>query len=131
MSATDSDTPKATLVSSLGSLVSSPSQRVRFAVVGLGRAGHFHMASMKALSDVAELKCVVDKDAALVKRVAEREGCRGSTRLQEALDDRDVAHCGSGLNWHHTILGPQVQVGAVCGGRLNDDPIALRGRHVQ
>lgn len=81
------DTPKATLVSTVDSLVH---RRIGFAVVGLGRAGHFHMASMRALSELAELKWVIDVDEALASRVAEREGCRGSTSVTDALEDSSV-----------------------------------------
>jgi len=82
------DTPKATLVSSVADLVHN--KRVGFAIVGLGRAGHFHMTSMKALSDLATLLWVVDVDETLVEKVASNENCRGSTKLQDALDDPAV-----------------------------------------
>ena len=68
---------KSSLVSKLSTLVASPGDRVGFAIVGLGRAGHFHLTSMKAMSDIAELVWVIDTDAALAARVAEREGCQG------------------------------------------------------
>ena len=81
------DTPKAALVGSVSSLVRSPAQPVGFAVVGLGRAGHFHLASMKACSDLATLRWVIDADVELTKRVADREDCQGSTRIEDALED--------------------------------------------
>ena len=34
-------------------------RKVGFAIVGLGRAGHFHLASLKSLGDLAALKCVL------------------------------------------------------------------------
>lgn len=81
----NADTPKATLVSHVSNVVGA--KRVGFAIVGLGRAGHFHMASMKALTDLACLQWVVDSDAALARSVGEREGCRWSTALPDVLND--------------------------------------------
>ena len=81
------DTPKASLVGTVESLVRSPNQRVGFAIVGLGRAGHFHLTSMKAVVDIATLRWVVDADEALAQRVAKHEGCQASTRIEDALND--------------------------------------------
>jgi len=81
------DTPKAALVGTVQSLVRSPTQRVGFAIVGLGRAGHFHLSSMKAVVDIAALRWVIDTDEALARKVAEREGCDASTRIEDAIND--------------------------------------------
>uniref|UniRef100_A0A7S3F8J6 Gfo/Idh/MocA-like oxidoreductase N-terminal domain-containing protein n=1 Tax=Haptolina ericina TaxID=156174 RepID=A0A7S3F8J6_9EUKA len=81
---------KSSLVSKLSTLVASPGERVGFAIVGLGRAGHFHLTSMKAMSDIAELVWVIDTDAALAARVAEREGCQGGGDFGAALADGRV-----------------------------------------
>lgn len=84
------DTPKARLVSTVESLIRVPTQRVGFAIVGLGRAGHFHLTSMKAVVDIATLRWVIDADEALARHVGERERCDASTRIEDALNDGSV-----------------------------------------
>ena len=81
-------TDKATLLADRG--LGTTSERVGIAIVGLGRAGQFHLTSAKALSDAVALRWVVDIDEPLVQRVAEREGCKGSTSIDAALADPSV-----------------------------------------
>ena len=80
-------TDKATLLTDRGL---GGGERVGIAIVGLGRAGQFHLTSAKALSDAVALRWVVDIDEPLVQRVAEREGCKGSTSIDAALSDPSV-----------------------------------------
>ena len=55
-------------------------------VVGLGRAGNFHLTSIKQL-DSLTLHSVVDTDALLAESVATEFGCKWSTDLNELLKD--------------------------------------------
>jgi myo-inositol 2-dehydrogenase/D-chiro-inositol 1-dehydrogenase len=60
------------------------------ALVGLGRSGHFHLTSIKALADVAKLAWVIDTDVTKAKQIAEDMSCRWATSLDEALLDSSV-----------------------------------------
>lgn len=55
-------------------------------VVGLGRAGNFHLTSIERM-DGLELHSVVDTDADLAQREGEARGCKWSTQLTELLTD--------------------------------------------
>lgn len=70
--------------------VEKQAAKVGFCIVGLGRAGNFHLASLKSMSDIATLEWVIDADEAKMKAVAEKEGCRGSTDIAEVLKDPKV-----------------------------------------
>jgi len=59
-------------------------------LVGLGRSGHFHLTSIKSLSEATKLLWVVDVDETRTKKIAEHTGCRASTSLDEALADPAV-----------------------------------------
>ena len=83
-------TDKSAILSDRGLGVGTTSERVGIAIVGLGRAGQFHLTSAKALSDAVALRWVIDIDEPLVQRVAEREGCKGSTSIDAALADPSV-----------------------------------------
>lgn len=58
---------------------------VKVALVGLGRAGHFHMQSILQLPGSVFLAWVVDVDTAKAQLIAAERGCRWSTDLDEAL----------------------------------------------
>ena len=58
----------------------------KICVVGLGRAGNFHLTSIKLVDSLA-LHSVVDTDAELAANVADQWGCQWSTRLDELLLD--------------------------------------------
>lgn len=59
---------------------------IRICVVGLGRAGNFHLTSIERINGL-ELHSVVDTDAALAQREGEVHGCKWSTELTEFLKD--------------------------------------------
>lgn len=65
-------------------------EKVGYAIVGLGRAGNFHLTSMKFLADSAKLVWVVDTDEKKVADIAKREGCLGSTDVEKAINDPTV-----------------------------------------
>ena len=58
----------------------------KICVVGLGRAGNFHLTSIERLQGLA-LHSVVDTNAQLAESVADKWGCQWSTRLDELLLD--------------------------------------------
>lgn len=64
--------------------------RMGVAVVGLGRAGAFHLSSLRSMSDQCELHWVVDIDLARAQGIALQQGCRAAARLDEALADPAV-----------------------------------------
>eukprot|EP00441_Pelagodinium_beii_P014585 CAMPEP_0197660678 /NCGR_PEP_ID=MMETSP1338-20131121/50996_1 /TAXON_ID=43686 ORGANISM="Pelagodinium beii, Strain RCC1491" /NCGR_SAMPLE_ID=MMETSP1338 /ASSEMBLY_ACC=CAM_ASM_000754 /LENGTH=359 /DNA_ID=CAMNT_0043238087 /DNA_START=89 /DNA_END=1168 /DNA_ORIENTATION=+ len=65
-------------------------EKVGYAIVGLGRAGNFHLTSLKFLSDSAKLLWVIDSDEAKIVATSQREGCKGSTDVGDALNDPGV-----------------------------------------
>ena len=54
------------------------------ALIGLGRAGHFHLQSMLE-TEAVRLAWVIDTDAAKAQRIAAERRCRWATTLEEAL----------------------------------------------
>ena len=63
---------------------------VKVALVGLGRAGHFHMESVLQLPGSVRLAWVIDVDTEKAKRIAAEKGCNWSNRLDEALEGPDA-----------------------------------------
>jgi len=64
--------------------------RVGVALVGLGRAGHFHMTSIAGIPEQAQLKWVVDVDESRAKSIAAQKGCSWASSLAPALADPSV-----------------------------------------
>lgn len=60
--------------------------KVGICVIGLGRAGHFHLRSIEQL-DQLTLHSVVDTNAKLAESVAKEAGCAWSTELSGLLED--------------------------------------------
>jgi len=60
------------------------------ALVGLGRSGHFHLASIRSLPGATRLKWAVDVNENVAKKVAKDYACNWSTDLKEALEDKEV-----------------------------------------
>jgi len=60
------------------------------ALVGLGRSGHFHMASIRSLPELSRLAWVVDVDESKAKRIAADCSCKWTTSLDDALADSEV-----------------------------------------
>lgn len=59
---------------------------ISICVVGLGRAGNFHLSSIERINGL-QLHSVVDTDAALAQREGETRSCKWSTELKEFLKD--------------------------------------------
>ncbi len=63
--------------------------RIRIALVGLGRAGSFHLRSLTG-SENAELRWVFDTEVAIRDAAAKRYGCRAAGHFEEVLNDSAV-----------------------------------------
>ncbi|CAL1168762.1 unnamed protein product [Cladocopium goreaui] len=63
---------------------------VKVALVGLGRAGHFHMESVLQLPGSVRLAWVIDVDTEKAQRIAAEKGCNWSRRLDDALEGPDA-----------------------------------------
>lgn len=59
---------------------------INFCIVGLGRAGNFHLTSIKLLKN-AHLLSVVDTNPTLLQQISESEGCNTYQSIDEALAD--------------------------------------------
>lgn len=68
----------------------APVKQLGIALVGLGRSGHFHLASIRSLPEVAKLKWVVDVDLRRAQNIAEENSCKWSGKLDEAVADPEV-----------------------------------------
>jgi inositol 2-dehydrogenase len=65
--------------------------RVRVGLIGLGRMGQIHAASLASRAPSAELVCVVDADEARAVEVAARHGVAWSTDPDHVLNDPTIA----------------------------------------
>lgn len=65
-------------------------RKINVCLVGLGRAGHFHMRSMAMLTDKVRLLWVVDVNEKEVARVANEFDCHGTADLDIPLNDANV-----------------------------------------
>ncbi len=63
--------------------------RIGIGLIGLGRAGSFHLQSLREIES-AELRWVFDIDAAKAEACARREGCRAGGSAEEILADPEV-----------------------------------------
>ncbi len=61
-------------------------KQLGIALLGLGRAGHFHLASLRQSEDAA-VAVVFDVDAETARKVAQKHGCRAAQSAQEAMGD--------------------------------------------
>mmetsp|Transcript_35819 Transcript_35819/g.93773 ORF Transcript_35819/g.93773 Transcript_35819/m.93773 type:complete len:374 (+) Transcript_35819:32-1153(+) len=61
--------------------------RVGVAIIGLGRAGHFHLTSIAGCPETAELKWVVDVDLDKAQHIAAEKGCKGTNSIEDVLVD--------------------------------------------
>ena len=79
-------------------------EKTRVALVGLGRAGHFHLQSVLQLPHMVQLSWVVDIDESKAQRIAAEQGCRWSTELGEALGDVDAVIIASATDTHFPYI---------------------------
>ena len=85
---------------------------INICVVGLGRAGHFHLTSIKQL-DSLSLHSVVDTNEKLAKDVAEQYNCQWSATLPELLEDDalDAVVVASPTDAHFEYIKQALQAG--------------------
>jgi myo-inositol 2-dehydrogenase/D-chiro-inositol 1-dehydrogenase len=62
---------------------------LRIALLGLGRAGNFHLQSLRQTHE-AQVACVFDIDEAKAKSIADREDCRWASTAEQAVAADDV-----------------------------------------
>ena len=65
------------------------SKNLKIALLGLGRAGKFHIQSIQSIPGIS-LRCVVDVDESLAKRLAKELECDYSTDTEVPLGQADV-----------------------------------------
>ena len=65
------------------------SEKLNMALFGLGRAGKFHIQSIQSIPGIS-LRCVVDVDESLAKRLAKELECDYSTDAEVPLGQADV-----------------------------------------
>jgi len=59
-------------------------------LVGLGRSGHFHLASIKNLAELVTLRWCVDTNEQVSAKIAKEFGCKASKTIDESLKDPQV-----------------------------------------
>lgn len=85
-------------------LVSCEGKSVRIALVGLGRAGQFHINSIKLAGPrVATLAWAIDTDEKSALKVAGEMGCKYSTKLEDAINDVDAVVIASTTDTHFSF----------------------------
>ena len=65
------------------------SKKLNMALLGLGRAGKFHIQSIQSIPGI-NLRCVVDVDESLAKRLAKDLECDYSTSAEGPLGQADI-----------------------------------------
>ena len=65
------------------------SENLKIALLGLGRAGKFHIQSIQSIPGIS-LRCVVDVDESLARRLAKELECDYSTDAEGPLGQADV-----------------------------------------
>ena len=65
------------------------SENLKIALLGLGRAGKFHIQSIQSIPGIS-LRCVVDVDESIAKRLAKDLECDYSTDVEGPLGQADV-----------------------------------------
>ena len=64
-------------------------EKLNIALFGLGRAGKFHIQSIQSIPEL-NLKCVMDLNESVAKRVAKDLDCSYSTDIDEPLSQNDI-----------------------------------------
>lgn len=69
---------------------SSKVKPLGIALVGLGRSGQFHLASIRSLPEACQLRWVVDINAKTAERLATEHSCKWTTTLDEPVADPET-----------------------------------------
>ena len=73
----------------------------RFAIIGLGRAGHFHLNSIRLVgSTVAKVSWVADINEEICKKVSQEYGCKYTTDPNSIFSKDDI----DAVIVHHLFL---------------------------
>ena len=64
-------------------------EHLRISLLGLGRAGNFHLQSLQLL-DSATVECVYDVDSARADSIGQKHGCRVARDMDEAISPASV-----------------------------------------
>jgi len=106
-----------------------PPRKVNICLVGLGRAGQFHMRSISMLTDKVRLRWVVDVDEAAVQRVCGEYECRGTADLDIPLGDKDVdaviIASTTFLHYEHIIRSLKAGKAVLAEKPISHDPAEL------
>jgi predicted dehydrogenase len=90
--------------------MTNPQQRVRFAVVGAGAFGENHLRVLSGLAD-AELKGVVDRDAARAAAMAAKYNCRVYGDVSELRGQVDAVVVATPTIEHEAAAAPLLEAG--------------------
>lgn len=87
-------------------------QAMRVCVVGLGRAGNFHLTAIKDI-DGLQLQSVVDANPQVLQSTAEKWHCTGYSTIDEALQDNslDIVIVASPTDSHYEYVTKSLQAG--------------------
>jgi len=98
--------------------------RLRVALVGTGRRGAAHLATVRELSDLYDLVAVCDVDETRARAVAENYGVRAYGALGELLSNErlDAAVIVTPPESHHLVAKPVAECGV---HMLIETPLAL------
>lgn len=86
--------------------------KLRVALFGLGRAGQFHLQSLRSIPNV-ELACVVDVDSAKATSVAAEMGCDIAATVEAAVsrDDVDATIIATPTGEHFSQIKASLEAG--------------------
>ncbi|KAF4683985.1 hypothetical protein FOZ60_008351 [Perkinsus olseni] len=108
-----------------------PPKPVGVCLVGLGRAGKFHLEALGRLGPrVVKILYVVDVKEDLAKERAKELGCIGLTDMKQAMEDPEVQAVivGSTTYMHHEHIMAALKAGKAC---LTEKPIADNQKELQ
>ena len=98
---------------------------IRVSLLGLGRAGSFHLHSLRSLDGVS-VGCVYDIEADRTRAVAAQHDCEVATNAQQAIEraDIDAVIVATPTDLHHELVQQSLDAGKPV---LTEKPL---GRHL-
>ncbi|MBN1866458.1 Gfo/Idh/MocA family oxidoreductase [Candidatus Sumerlaeota bacterium] len=88
-------------------------EKVRIAVIGVGRMGQHH-ARILAENPHCELVAIVDRSRERAERVAQQYGCEGLKRYRKIYEMVDAVCIAVPTSLHHKVAGEFLQRGIHC-----------------